>query len=201
MYGVDHLSLFMPFFYFLIIQSVRFFIYLVFVFFRSAWYLLHVMSSWPVTCYLDEFGNGIAFMREGFNGTLPTPFPGEPSMFTVYVGGVNTYISISLPDGFCGRLSNIPGCNISCTSTVSKDFIDGDKKFLRVVLYNHSFRNRRIVVGDAIVVIDIDGLHSRLEFGGGGVAPLCGAFRRLCPIGRSVAPSAHVCRRLQVHDA
>ena len=108
------------------------------------------MSTWPGTCFLGEFGNGVAFIRQAFNATIQTPLPGSPSVFVVYagdsvvippgnVGGVDTLVTISVPAGFSGRLSNIPGCNISCTSTVSKDLIYGENKNLRVVLYNHSF--------------------------------------------------------------
>ena len=31
------------------------------------------MSTWPAACFLDEFGNGVAFMREAFNAVIPTP--------------------------------------------------------------------------------------------------------------------------------
>ena len=110
--------------------------------------------------------------------------PGSPSVFVVYagqsvvippgnVGGVETFVTISVPAGFSGRLSNIPGCNITCTSSVSKDFIYRENKNLYVVVYNHSFRNRRIVVGDAVATITIES-DSRTCFGGRGVAP----FRR-----------------------
>ena len=54
------------------------------------------MSTWPGTCFLGEFGNGIAFIRQAFNATIPTPLPGSP-VFVVYAGD-----SVVIPPGNVG---------------------------------------------------------------------------------------------------
>ena len=138
--------------------------------------------TWSATCHLDEFGNGITFIKEAFNGILPHPLCDNTSRFELFAGesltiapgdtgGVDTYVGISLPEGFCAKISDIGGSRISSAATVSKDVLHvGYTRNIRVVLYNHSFRNRRILVGDAIAIIIIDKssstrVYRRLNFG------------------------------------
>ena len=173
--------------------------------------------TWSATCHLDEFGNGITFIKEAFNDILPHPLCDNTSGFklfagesvTIAPGGVDTYIGISLPEGFYAKISDLAGSGMSSTATVSKDLLHvGYTKNIRVVLYNHSFRNRRILVGDAIAVIIIDNyfatsgrVYRRLNFGGRGAAPYRRPCRQLGVLGRSIAPSRRVCRRLGFSDS
>ena len=176
--------------------------------------------TWSATCHLDEFGNGITFIKEAFNGILPHPLCDNTSKFELFAGesptiapgdtgGVDTYFGISLSECFYAKISDLAGSGMSPTATVSKDLLHvGYTKNIRVALYNHSFRNRRILVGDAIAVIIIDDyfatsgrVYRRLNFGGRGAAPYRRPCRRLGVLGRSIAPSRRVCRRLGFGDS
>ena len=142
--------------------------------------------TWAATCHLDGFGNGVTFIKETFNTILPRPLCDNADGFTLFAGesvtiapgdtgGINTCVGISLPEGFYARISNRTGTGISSTGTVSKDVINVRyTKCIRVVIYNHGFRNRRILVGDAIAVITIN---------------------------KCFTPSTRVCRRLDFGDS
>ena len=69
------------------------------------------------------------------------------------------------------------------------------------MLYNHSFRNRRIRIDDAIATIAIECDDSRANFGGRGVRPFLRSVGRTGRSGKNIPASSHVCRKLKFEDA